>query len=506
MRRLTGLQNVFVRSVFLVYVIGSASFIGCTTLSGQDNNTTTEHDYRVMLQGFYWDAYRHGHTDMYPEIMPGRGNIDQYWYEIVRQKANEIQTGQFDMIWLPPPSAASGMAGYGPKQLFKLNNMYGDSTMHVGLLEALNSKGIQPIADVVINHRNGTKQWTDFTQPDWPTSTICNTDEAFTTPASEAYNSPDDERGHNEEMVPYDNSRVRAFAYDAYRDIDHDNQVVQKGIEDYLKLLQTVGYKGWRYDMVHGYHAKHIAHYNQFSHPTFSVGEYDWGQHDASRGWIYNTAFTETGISTSSSVFDFKTFFTLRDNKSNYVAWYGYGQGIGLIGDNTDGLEWKTKAVTFLENHDTGYRCMDKYENGELHLEPEGSNSFENNWEVEQGYAYILTHPGIPCVYWPHYFDWGDDLHAKINALIIARKKAGVHAASHLYTQDNAKQNGVYGVKVQGDKASLYVRVGGNDDQWNPSQSGYGNTIAIAEGIGWKVWIDNQNNVISEVLDHGKAN
>jgi len=39
-----------------------------------------------------------------------------------------------------------------------------------------------------------------------------------------------------------------------------------------------------------------------------------------------------------------------------------------------------------------------------------------------QGYAYILTHPGIPCIYWEHYFDWnhGDP----IKRLVKARKYA----------------------------------------------------------------------------------
>lgn len=44
---------------------------------------------------------------------------------------------------------------------------------------------------------------------------------------------------------------------------------------------------------------------------------------------------------------------------------------------------WPTKAVTFIDNHDTG--------------------SSQGHWpfpedKVMQGYAYILTHPGIPCV------------------------------------------------------------------------------------------------------------
>eukprot|EP00879_Flechtneria_rotunda_P027946 GHRR01030006.1.p1 GENE.GHRR01030006.1~~GHRR01030006.1.p1 ORF type:complete len:180 (-),score=10.02 GHRR01030006.1:406-945(-) len=63
---------------------------------------------------------------------------------------------------------------------------------------------------------------------------------------------------------------------------------------------------------------------------------------------------------------------------------------------------WPSKAVTFIENHDTG--------------------STQNHWpfpadQVGAGYAYIMTHPGIPCVFWDHYFKWGQELHNSIRAL-----------------------------------------------------------------------------------------
>jgi hypothetical protein len=46
-----------------------------------------------------------------------------------------------------------------------------------------------------------------------------------------------------------------------------------------------------------------------------------------------------------------------------------------------------------------------------------------------------LTHPGVPTVFWKHYFDWGADLQNKIRALINARKVAGLHAGSALHHQ-----------------------------------------------------------------------
>src|SRR3954462_9508634 len=214
--------------------------------------------------------------------------------------------------------------------------------------------------------------------------------------------------------------------------------------------------------MVHGYHARWVALYNKRTTPTFSVGEYEWDRHADTRGWIFNTATEPGDLKTASSAFDFTTAFTLKDNKGRYLVWYGLGNGLGMVGDTTDGLPWKQRAVTFLENHDTGYRTNPDGTPEKGHE----SDSFQNTWEVEQAYAYILTHPGVPCVYWKHYFDWGTGLRDKVKALVNARKVAGVHAGSVLHTQNNARDKGVYAALVVGSKGNLYVRVGGSDDDW----------------------------------------
>src|SRR5258708_678750 len=156
-----------------------------------------------------------------------------------------------------------------------------------------------------------------------------------------------------------------------------------------------------------------------------------------------------------------------------------------MMGDTTDNLPWKNRAVTFLENHDTGYRTT---EDGS----PEDGHKFDNfanNWEVEQGYAYILTHPGVPCVYWKHYFDWGSDLQSKIKALINARKVAGIKSGSALFPQANAQTKGIYAAMIQGSNGQLYVRVGGSDDDWQPANSNYHDYQDYAHGAGWKVWV-----------------
>jgi alpha-amylase len=392
-------------------------------------------DDRVMLQGFYWESYRHGHPDKFSQFGA------QPWYVIVRNQAGKIREGRFDLIWLPPPSYAGEFsAGYNPKEYFNLNNSYGTFAQHRAMLGALLQNGIEPVADIVINHRDGLRKWADFKNPDWGTWAITRDDEAFTDPGSEVYNTPVEQRGGPEEHPEYGPLGGTTYAYGSFRDLDHSNPQVRRDIMRYLLQLKSLGYRGWRYDMVHGYHARWLAQYNRASQPTFSVGEYDWDKQGEQRGWVWQTATTPGDLRLASDVFDFTTFFTLKDNKGNYRAWYGFGHGLGLVGDTTDNLPWKNRAVTFLENHDTGYRTRDDGTPEPGHV----SDNFANNWEVEQAYAYILTHPGVPCVFWKHYFDWGSDLQNKIKALINARKVAGVDAGSMFSPQDNAREKGIY--------------------------------------------------------------
>ena len=44
------------------------------------------------------------------------------------------------------------------------------------------------------------------------------------------------------------------------------------------------------------------------------------------------------------------------------------------------------------------------------------------------GYVYILTHPGIPTLFYDHVFEW--NLDAMLKELVEIRKKAGIHAKS----------------------------------------------------------------------------
>ncbi|KAE8659106.1 Alpha-amylase 1 [Hibiscus syriacus] len=70
-------------------------------------------------------------------------------------------------------------------------------------------------------------------------------------------------------------------------------------------------------------------------------------------------------------------------------------------------------AVTFIDNHDTG---------STQRLWPFPSD------KVMQGYAYILTHPGTPSIFYDHFVDWG--LKDEITKLSAVRRNNGISETS----------------------------------------------------------------------------
>ena len=119
-------------------------------------------------------------------------------------------------------------------------------------------------------------------------------------------------------------------------------------------------------------------------------------------------------------------------------------------------------SVTFLDNHDTQYGHFNQHFSGA---------------EVLQGYAYILTHPGIPCVFWPHFFDWGDENRTKISRLIDLRKRKGLTSRS--VVDIRAADQGRYAAIVDG-KVAMKIGPG----PWDP---GPGWSLAV-DGDDFAVW------------------
>ncbi|KAK6939280.1 Alpha-amylase, C-terminal beta-sheet, partial [Dillenia turbinata] len=52
--------------------------------------------------------------------------------------------------------------------------------------------------------------------------------------------------------------------------------------------------------------------------------------------------------------------------------------------------------------------------------------------QLLQGYAYILTHPGIPSVFYDHFYDWGESIHNQIVKLMDIRRQQDIHSRSSI--------------------------------------------------------------------------
>lgn len=104
----------------------------------------------VLMQGWYWD---------YPKTVDGAN-----WTDTLDQLANHLGEVGVTHMWLPPMSRASfgnGSNGYDPQDLYDLGE-YGGGATGLGtraqlddLITALNNSGIETVADVVYNHRDG---------------------------------------------------------------------------------------------------------------------------------------------------------------------------------------------------------------------------------------------------------------------------------------------------------------------------------------------------------------
>ncbi|MFL6274908.1 MAG: alpha-amylase C-terminal beta-sheet domain-containing protein [Blastocatellia bacterium] len=380
----------------------------------------------VMLQGFHWTAYNPAN------------NGNKHWYRIIAENATVIKNAGFDIVWFPPPSrSAAGDNSYLPTEWFTLENGYGSRDELKQAVAAL--KPAMALCDIVVNHRCGTASGgADFTNPAFGSAEQNKT-------AVVAGDDCNCGKGHPEEQHR-DGSACEGN--NAGRDLDHTNPLVQKKVKAFLqKLKSEIGFAGWRYDQVRGYNGSHIGDYNDASKPVLSVGEFWDDGAQAVVNWV-----DETGG--KSMAFDFPTRATLVAatlNQDYSRLKTSAGKPPGLIG------LWPEMSVTFIENHDT-----EPVRDG-------GSKRFPGD-KIMQGYVYILTHPGIPCVFWRHFFDQGEEQKAKLIKLISLRKQAGITSRSGVFIEPNT--DGKYAAIIDG---KIAMKIG--PASWSP-------------GDGWEVALD----------------
>ena len=431
----------------------------------------------VMLQGFNWESASRSTTTK-----------QNKWYGIMQKQASEIK-GKFAYVWMPPPSmsASFGPEGYLPTQLNDLNSLYGTETELKNFISSISPT--KAIADVVVNHRCGSANWGTFTNPSWDADykSIASDDEGFSDSTSDMYGSSN--KG----------AKDTGEGYSAARDLDHTNPKVQQGIIDWMNnILKPAGFVGWRYDYVKGFGGEYVGKYNAGSEAEFSVGEYwptngynsgnpsAWGSEIKS--WISST---EKNGGQKSKAFDFAlkgAMNTVFGNKGSNISNSNYSL---LAHSSNLMISQPEDAVTFIDNHDTGSSQAHWY------LDPA---------DVGTAYAFILTHPGYPCVAWQHYFTdaqsggYGDSQYIggktvpgtsntyrqHIDYLIDLRNDVGIEYDDKVSTSGTSSS--CYVGEIIGNNGSLLVMIG---NVTTPTREEYKGKQPIYSGTNFAIYRGN---------------
>ena len=408
----------------------------------------------VMLQGFYWDSNQ-----------DDKGHGNTRWTTLQAQ-ATEI-AAYFDLVWLPPSAKSSGGVGYLPKQYNNQNSDWGKRTDLEHLIATLHNGGAKVIADIVINHIDGKDGWCSFYTQNFGElgsfevdgSYICKNDEMNTDPQAGDCN--------GQATGPYDDGYGSEANYGAGRDLAHDSEKVREMCRAYTKwMVDEMKYDGFRYDYCKGFHNSHIGDYNANAGAYFSVMEY-W---DGNANVLWNR-IQDAGCNTLT--FDFGVKYDAL-NRGIAAGNYSGCKAPGLLG-----MGKGKYAVTFVDSHDS-YQRDDNEFCGK-------GNSMKNKDKLLQANAFILSMPGVPCVFYPHW----KEFKSQIGAMVLARKAVGVHSESAVSDEGD---NSGYRATITGTNGTLILELG---NKVSNSQAGY---TKAASGNGYAMWIKTNSAVAPQLI------
>ena len=397
----------------------------------------------VMLQAFYWDSNSSGTY----------GNTK---WSTLQAQTSEINA-YFDLVWLPPSAKSSGGVGYLPSQYCNQTSAWGSRTELEKLIASFHAAGTKVVADMVVNHGNNKSTWCDFYEEDFGSygkfspdaSWICSTDEM----------NSDSKAGSckGKATGARDDGYGSEANYGAARDWDHQSEKVRNMFRAYAKWMKyEMKYDGFRYDYCKGFHTSHVSDYNRAAKTCFSVMEYWDGNPD-----VLISRLNDAGYNTLT--FDFATKYTAFNNNLARGSFAGF-KGCGLLGRGKGKY-----AVTFVDNHDTHNR------DGNEFCGKGNSMTAANKAKTIQANAFILSMPGVPCVFYPHWKAWKSE----IGPMILARKAVGVHSESSVSDEGDASG---YRATVTGKNGTLIAEFG---NRVSSSKDGY---TKAASGTGYVIW------------------
>ena len=421
----------------------------------------------VLMQAFFNESYK-----------PDAPGVDRFgdtrWSTLLPQAA---EIGQyFDYVWLPPSANGDGM-GYHPKQYSNQNSNWGTRYELEQLIEALHNAGAKVVADIVINHCAGWTSWCDFPEMDFgefgtfypDASYICVNDEV-----NADWNKESAGSCWGKASGSYDDGEN----WDGARDWSHDKVYVQEMFKAYLKWMRKVmKYDGFRYDKGDGFNNWHHDNYNKAAKPEIAFMEsYNGDDRIISEIEQANRNLMALDFQTKWQAFD-------------AIAGFNYSkcQGSGLLGRG-----YAKYAVTFIESHDWFMRPDNENEFGGRNK----SMTEELKDRLLQANAFLLGMPGVPCVFYPHWYQYKEAL----KPMIEARKLAGVHSESPV-SDESVDENG-YQCTVKGKYGWLILQLGNRTTHTSEGDFWWlSDYKLVAKGPGYAMWVNRTEPIITTDIE-----
>lgn len=433
----------------------------------------------IILQAFKWDSKHNGKI----------GN----WYNLLSSKVKIIGDMGISLVWLPPAckSRSQDWVGYTPMDYYDLGeyqqwiqNWNGTSyewTQHKGketlygtkkellqLIKKLKKAHISSIIDVVLNHRD-YQQVNYYGEPvSWggPDHSIASGKMVWGDSSQRPAGADFWVNDRPEELATWYGGGSKynddgEFGFSS--NLAHENPDVRKEIIEWMKWLKSeIGFEGWRYDYVKGYNPSRVKEYNNATKPLISIGEYWDGDINKIINWISGTGDNETP---QSMAFDFPLQNHLRQIFYGAKPFEQLGQWNNDITTLALIKKLPEKAVTFLENHDTIRNANDCFPLDDKRL--------------IQGHVFLLTHPGIPCIFWTHLFERNALVYNTISKLCNLRKSLQITSTSNV---EIVEWQSCYVAKIDD---HVLVQIG--DFIWGPNEIA-GNWVLESDGNGWAIW------------------
>ena len=355
-------------------------------------------------------------------------NDGQHWNRLAKDAPHLASKG-IRKVWMPPAfkATSSNDVGYGIYDLFDLGEFnqkgtvrtkYGLKEEYLKAIKSLKENGIEPIADVVLNHKAAAdykerftvievdpndrtvalsepfeiKGWTKFTflgrhkkynNFEWHWYHFTGTDYDAQRNKSGIYLIQGDNKGWaDDDLVDNENGN---FDYLMYADLDFKHPEVIQNLYDWADwFIKTTGIHGFRLDAI-----KHID--------SFFMGNFirdisaKYGDDFYVFGEFWNS--DETANNDYLGSIDYR--FDLVDVKLHHnlfdASRAGSGYDLRNIFEQTLVKNHPESAVTFVDNHDT--------------QRGQALESTIEEWFKPAAYALILLREaGLPCVFYGDYY------------------------------------------------------------------------------------------------------